>query len=439
MARQQYNDGQEIVFEDLNRQQARAEQELYDRIIFELVQKTEDAFFSDGFLTSFASPTSVSVNGGIGFQTDATVASSEPQKRLLYLPTAKTVNLQAPDAALNRIDSIAVKHNRINGAIENRKFKDAGTLVISTQPLVVSNEWEAEVLVVDGTPSASPVAPAVPSGYIKIAECFVNAVTGMIGAGDVTDARSLMPIGGEIDVNTLAFQRVTQDPALNLKQVLAELDANQVLGRLNSNTFNDLGTDAPAPGTSGQRILYNKGGILFIRESIPEGSAVLPVGSGAGGGGGGANWQGDALEDFEYDEKVWKFTQGSSQTLDLYIKVPQGYLAGRPISAFLGFYSPSNSLDFKMQLKSTLIRKNLDAINTVANTLTDNTGDLTNTLSYMYRESEIQVTDGAGTINSFAVSPGDLIRLELSRIAPTGSEDTAEIRFVPSSTEVKFG
>lgn len=436
MGRQQYNDGQEIVFEDFNKAQARQEQELYDRIVYELVQQTEDAFFGNGFLASFASPTSVTVGAGSGFQTDATVSSEEPQKRLLYLDAAPTVNLTAPDGANDRIDVIAVKHARVDGATENRKFKDAGTLTISTQPLVISNEWEAEVIVVDGTPAVTPVAPSVPAGYIGVAELLVSAVTGLSGAGAVTDTRSLMPIGGEIDIDTLAFLRVTQDAALNIKQVLSELDANQVVGRLNTNNFEDSVTDPAAPTNAGDVILYNKGELLFLRNQAGD---VTPVGSGAGGGGGGANWQGDAVEGSEFDEKVWQFAEGASQTLDLYIKVPQGYLAGRQIKAFLGFYSPSASDDYKMQLTSSLVRRNVDAINSNANQNSDDSGDITNTLANLYYEVELEITNATGQINGFSVSPGDIIRLELTRGVPAGTDDTADIRFIPSSTEVVFG
>jgi hypothetical protein len=85
------------------------------------------------------------------------------------------------------------------------------------------------------------------------------------------------------------------------------------------------------------------------------------------------------------------------------------------------------------------VRKNLDAINSSVNQETNDTGDFTNTVANQMREANIKITSPTGTINSVAVSPGDIIRLELTREAPGGTDDTADVRFIPSSTEVKFG
>jgi hypothetical protein len=46
------------------------------------------------------------------------------------------------------------------------------------------------------------------------------------------------------------------------------------------------------------------------------------------------------------------------------------------------------------------------------------------------------ITDATGNINSVAVSASDIIKLEFKRIAPSGTEDTADIRVIPSSTEI---
>jgi hypothetical protein len=57
-----------------------------------------------------------------------------------------------------------------------------------------------------------------------------------------------------------------------------------------------------------------------------------------------------------------------------------------------------------------------------------------------FKTFSINLSSSSGAINGFSVSAGDLIKLELTRIAPNdGTEDTADIRFIPSTTEVKFG
>lgn len=439
MSEAKFNDGQEIVYGDFNRLQKLGRKELYERVIFELIQRTENAFFDDGFLVSYASPTSVSVNAGVGFQTDNTQVSPESKKRLLYNSVSATKNLTPADPVNDRIDLIVAKHDFVATDTDTRKYKDAGTGLISNQTFDVEEDWAAELLVVTGTPAITPVAPAVPSGYIKLAECYVNAVVGMSGSGDVTDFRDIMPIGGGVTLNTLGKQRVTAGAAVPLSTLITDIDTLLKFGYQNYTDFDVLGADPAVPAVNRVR-LYHKGGVWYSREN---GGTITPLGSGGGGGGGGANWQPVAgsgpSEDFTYEEKTWQFEQGLVQKIQLWLRVPTGYLAGRQIQLKGAFFSPSAADQWKMQLTSTLIRKNQDAVDDLSNQAVFDSGDLTNTVAKQMRELTMNVSSAIGQINGFAVSPGDLIKLELERIAPAGTEDTAEISFIPSSTEVKFG
>ena len=434
MSRQKFNDGQEVVFGDFNKMGSRIENQLYDRVLYEMLQRAENALFDDGFIPSYVSPTSVSINAGVGFQTDNTQVAPEPKKRLLYRSTSTTLNLVAPDLVNDRIDIVVMRAARVDGATESRKFKDAGTLVISTESLVTSTDWESEFDLVEGTPSGSPAVPATPAGWIKIAELLVNAVTGLSGAGDVTDVRVLMPVGGSSTINSLAFVRLTQSAGLTLQAALAEVDTFLKFGYQNYCDFDVLGADPAVPAVSRVR-LYHKGGVWYSREN---GGTITPLGSGAGGGSG-AEWIGDAFEANENGAKTKQFGQGAGQKETLWLKVPQGYLAGRQIFLYLNAYSPSAADQWKLQTVSTLIRENNDAVTSVANQRTANSGDIVNAVADRDREVFFDLTSATGQINGFAVSPGDRIKVELTRIVPGGTEDTADIRMVPASTEVKFG
>jgi hypothetical protein len=231
MARRKFNDGMEVIFQDFDKMGALVERTMYDRVIYEIVQRAQNSFFSDSFLVSYASPTSVSVSAGVGFQTDNTQVDPEPIRRLMYRPSAQTVNLTAPDLVNPRIDIIVCKSLRAVSETGTRKFKDAGSGVISNETFDLQSDWEAELLAVAGTPAGSPTAPATPSGYIKIATLTVPAVVGMSGSGNVTDDRVLMPIGGSATINSLAFVRLTQSAGLTLQQALAEVDAYLKFGR----------------------------------------------------------------------------------------------------------------------------------------------------------------------------------------------------------------
>ena len=142
----------------------------------------------------------------------------------------------------------------------------------------------------------------------------------------------------------------------------------------------------------------------------------------------------------KFSEKVKRFTQGDSQSETLYVKIPQGYLAGRQIQMFLGFYSPSVSDEFRMDVTTSLVRNDVDAINSSANQHISNSGDLINAgTANKYRSTTLDLTSPTGQLNSFAAQAGDILRVELTRGTPGGTDDSQDVRFIPSSTEVKFG
>ena len=191
--RQEFNVGQEIVSEDLNSLQSRLERGIYDRILYEMMGRKTNAFFQDGFIVSRISSISVQVKAGLGFQV-ADTGTKDPIKKPLVLDADSTINIDTPDSSNPRIDIISVKYNRFNSETENRKFKDEFTDAISTQNFTVSTDWKADILYTAGTPAGSPAAPATPAGYIKIAELYVTASTGIAVSGAITDNREKLPI-----------------------------------------------------------------------------------------------------------------------------------------------------------------------------------------------------------------------------------------------------
>lgn len=176
-------------------------------------------------------------------------------------------------------------------------------------------------------------------------------------------------------------------------------------------------------------------GVLYI----DDGADLIPVGSGSGGGGGSINWHADnanaPVQDTEFNEKVFKFESGLGQEIYTYIKVPQSYAAGAPITMYITQYSPASSGTQKLQSTAYLIRKNTDAIDSTTNSRASTNSALTNTVAKQYREAALDLTDSSGEINGVAVAPGDLIKVVLTRGSDT---DTDEIRFVSDATEVTF-
>lgn len=161
---------------------------------------------------------------------------------------------------------------------------------------------------------------------------------------------------------------------------------------------------------------------------------------GGAGGGGGFRWtpvDGAApVEDFEYGDLVYIFQPGNNvQKIQSYLKVPQGYTAGKQVKLYLALYSTSAAGTILFRATSTLIKKNATAIDSTTNQYTSTNVALTNSVAKQYRETLIDLSSNIGEINSVAIAPGDIIKVELYRLTDT---DTTDVRVVPNATEPKF-
>lgn len=434
--RRNYNDGQEIIYQDLDAETSVLELELYDRVIHELLQRVDSGFFSTSFQTTFVSSTSVSVANGLGMQLDNTQVDPEPLHRLIYQATSSTQNIVAPDTVHDRIDLICVKSARVASATDSRNYKDPVSLAISTQSFTVETDWSSTISVVTGTPGISPAVPSLPSGYLLLAQVYVHAVSGIASQSDITDERSLLPIAGNSIINTIGFNRAPVSTTEALAAILSSFDGYLTNGYQHYTDYDNLNADPSQPGTGKDRF-YIKNGLAYLRNSA---GTVTPIGSG-GGGGGGANWvaaPGTApLQANENGELVWLFdaVDAGAQFLNLFVKVPASYISGRPINLYIGEYSPSASGTILLSSIAYLIRQNLDAVTSIANSQVSGNSALTNSVASQYRLVELPLTNSTGMINGFNASPGDLILVVLQRGTDT---DTNSIRFIPSATEITF-
>lgn len=215
MERQQWNDGQEIIFQDLNKLQSRIYKSFFDDVIFELMRRKVNGFFNDSFKVLFTGATSAQVSKGLGFMTVSGGLAEEPIQQALFRPANVAVAFSTPDNTDPRIDIVVTQPAIVDKDTESRKFKDDGTGNITNENLVVTNKDEAEFSVVAGTPDASPVAPAVPAGFLKISTHLINATTGMANQSDITDERSLLPlIGSPTATGSENYNRISGDTSL---------------------------------------------------------------------------------------------------------------------------------------------------------------------------------------------------------------------------------
>lgn len=271
--RQNFSSGQEIVSADLNTISSRVERGILDRIIYEMLQKKTDAFFQDGFKVLRQTATAMTVKAGLGFQYVDT-GTKDPVRKPLVRDADLTVNLNTPDASNSRIDIISVKQNRANTETENRKFKDEFTDAIANSTTTIATDWLADVQYTPGTPSGSPAVPATPAGYIKIAEIFVSASTGVANQAAITDKRSKLPLCTSTNLTgSLEFDAVVGDTTLvGVTHASLKLALDNALDGWKILVLKDESVDATAVVTK------NNVEIVFKRGStMARGSAVTAL------------------------------------------------------------------------------------------------------------------------------------------------------------------
>jgi hypothetical protein len=190
MPRRYFNDGQEILDTDLIKVSSAIERELFDRVLYEIVNRQTSFFFGDGFIVSNVNATTSKVKAGNGAFYDSAQVDPEPNYRRQYLAADTNVSHSAADPTNPRIDIICARPNRANTLSESRNFKDASSGAISVVSMVVETDYLSDLLVTAGTPAGSPAVPATPAGYVKLAEVTVSATSGIAGAGAYTDKRT---------------------------------------------------------------------------------------------------------------------------------------------------------------------------------------------------------------------------------------------------------
>lgn len=123
--------------------------------------------------------------------------------------------------------------------------------------------------------------------------------------------------------------------------------------------------------------------------------------------------------------KTYAFVQGDAQILYAAIKVPQSYLTGTQIFAYVDFYSPDNTGTAFMQSITTLIRQGTDAITFTGNQRTSSNTAVTLSAGTVNipQGVTLDLTDVIGEINGVSVNPGDILLVQLTRGSDTGVSD----------------
>ena len=162
---------------------------------------------------------------------------------------------------------------------------------------------------------------------------------------------------------------------------------------------------------------------------------------GGGGGGSSLDWIEDAdapVASFEYSQRVYGFEDALTQNLYSAVRVPSTYTAGGQINLRGVFYANGTSNTVLFSTVATLIRTGTDAVTSTTNQRTSTNSAVTLAVTANRPNSFVcDLTSSTGTINSVAVSAGDVILVKLFRDTATDTS-TATAMFPPYSTEVTF-
>ena len=145
---------------------------------------------------------------------------------------SQTLVIATSHPTLDRIDLISVgfPDPEPTGTNEARTKWDDNLQQAFSTPIDTEVISDTTATVTTGTPSATPVAPATPSGHVAIAEVYVTAGTVTIASGDITElAASVLP-----GVKFKHFNLVSVNAAMpydtntNLMEFVLKLDSGRL-------------------------------------------------------------------------------------------------------------------------------------------------------------------------------------------------------------------
>lgn len=166
----------------------------------------------------------------------------------------------AADAVNARIDILQVRLSQVDDQLTSRDFKDAVTGALSTQNLNKETSVQVEYSIKNGTPAASPVAPATDAGWAVLTRVRILAGATVLNADDVIDMRMPMRVS-QYRVSPGAMFTEDGDSSWSnnggIGRVKTTSDANpihavcpvgfgnkRIIGIWVSATFNELGNEA---------------------------------------------------------------------------------------------------------------------------------------------------------------------------------------------------
>lgn len=198
-----WNDGEDIVFGDLNDQQRFLTAKLFDQVFEKMIpaMDADDVDFPDqagsnastawaycleigggGRLIQGSAANKVKVTAGTIMQKIASADGNEAKLLAYTLPGTDEFTISNGHATLNRVDMIQMKLEMIETTSTSRDFKDAVTGANSTQNMNKTRQVQCTLSVKSGANAANPAYPSPDAGYVPLG-CVIVPATWTAAAG----------------------------------------------------------------------------------------------------------------------------------------------------------------------------------------------------------------------------------------------------------------
>lgn len=184
------NTGQEFTSNDQHDHQKLRDKFLQEMVLRRFFGNNASAcFFSDDCKVASTGGMGIEIGAGLGFQYVSSEPDADESKfQAIYLAADQPITVNAADPTNPRIDIVVIKSARVDTESESRYIMDGSGNIASQSVNTKSNDTYAYQYIA-GTPAGSPVEPATPSGYVKIATISVPASAGSISQSNITDNR----------------------------------------------------------------------------------------------------------------------------------------------------------------------------------------------------------------------------------------------------------
>lgn len=209
-----------------------------------------------------------------------------------------------------------------------------------------------------------------------------------------------------------------------------------IFGQLQNAQLENKSSDY-SPGVKGRTWFNTTAGV----PKYDDGTNIQVFGATPSSSGTKLNWIEDAnaaIPLIENQNLVYLFSQVLGQSLYSWIKVPIGYASGTQLKLRFLWYCPNNSGTVLIKTVSTLIRSGTDLMSSTTNQRTStNTAVTLSAATVNIPQAVIaDVSSSTGTINSVAISAGDLVKIQITR----DSTDTcpSDASLIANAVEVTY-